>query len=224
MANGMKLPALPDPLQFKRFAIIAAATALAYFLVGWLSLFLENRTGVLTAVWPVAGIAAAAAVRFRLAGVAGVFLGSLAMNWGHAGQGSLPYMALGAALGAWMVFWITGKLGSGVFSFGSVKDVGRFCLMAIPVGTLVSAMVCAAGLTSFSALSQEQFWPALWSLWSADMVGAILLAPLLLSTNLYDWRVQRKVFKLEWVAVLLASLLVCWLMFGSGGQQTWEIG
>lgn len=219
----MTFPPLPDSQQFKRFSLQVAATALAYLLVGRLSLFLESHFHVLSAVWLATGIAAAAAVRFRLAGVAGVLIGSLGAHWGYASDGALPYLAFGAAAGAWIFFLITDRLGSAGFSFGSVRDIGRFCLLAIPAGSLVPAIAGTAALIKFNAMPPEQFWPGLWSLWSANLVGAILLAPVLLAANRNDWRVQHKALQGEWQSLLLVAGLVCWLVI-AGGEQAHEIG
>lgn len=220
----MKFPALPDPRQLKRFAALALATSLAYFLVGRTSLYVDSYFGVTSAVWLAAGISAAAAVRFRHAGIAGVFIGSLAANWGYANPDVLFYTALGAALGAAVFHWLTGKLDSGAFLFDSVRNIGRFCLLAIPAGTLVSALVGAAALARANALPPEQFGLVLWSLWSTSLTGAIMLAPMLLSANRYDWRMQREAFKLEWVAALLASLLVCGFLLGAAAQSARGVG
>jgi diguanylate cyclase (GGDEF)-like protein len=220
----MNSPVLPELRQLRRFALAVCATTLLYFAIGQLSFYFEDRIGALSAAWLPAGVAAAAAVRLRLAGVAGVFFGSLAVNWGHASQEALPYLALGAALGAWVFFWITDKLAKDVFSFASIRSIGRFSLLAIPAGTVVSAIVGAIVMIRAEALPQDQFWLALWSTWSADMVGAILLAPVLLSANLYDWRAQRRVFHLEWMALLLAGVLVAWLIVGIASYQTRDIG
>jgi diguanylate cyclase (GGDEF)-like protein len=222
--NDMNYPPLPDSSQLRRFALVVLAVALAYFLVGRLALYLGSHIDVMSAIWPAAGVAAAAAVRFRWPAVAGVFFGALATNWGHASQDVLPYLALGAALGAWIFFWLPEKLGGRPFSFNSVRGIARFCLLGLPVGTAVSALVGAGALLNFNDLPQEQYWLVLWSLWSANLAGAILVAPVLLSANLYDWRVQREAFRLEWAAVVLASLLMVWLMLGTGSQQAWKIG
>jgi diguanylate cyclase (GGDEF)-like protein len=219
----MNLPALPDAAQFRRFALLAAATGLAYSLVGWLSLYLQSHIPMMSAVWPAAGVAAAAAVRFRWAGVAGVFIGALATGWGYASLDALPYLALGAALGAWIFFWLPERLGSKNFSVGSIQDIWRYCFLAIPSGTVVSALVGTLALVRFEALPREQFWLTLWSQWSTAWIGAILLAPVLLSARRYDWRMQRKTLRLEWALVGLASLLVIWLILGSPISEAQEI-
>lgn len=219
----MSLSARLDAGRIRRFALLALGTALAYFALGRLGFHLGGRFDAMSAVWLASGVGAAAAIRFGPAGIAGVFLGALAAGWGHAGFAVLPYLALGEAVGATVVFWIASRPGR-VLSFGSVSDIGRFCLLAVPAGTLASALVAAAAGIKFGSLPQEQFWPGLWALWSSGLSGAILLAPVLLTANPYDWRVQRRVFRLEWAAVAAASLLVIWLLLGTGSQQAWKIG
>lgn len=220
----MKFPTLPDSSQTRRFVLLAAGTALAYFVVGRLSLFLDVHVSALSSVWLASGIAAAAAVRFRLAGVVGVLAGSLAAHFGYTSGGALAYLAFGSAAGAWIVFLLTDRLGSGGLSFGSVRDIGRFCLLALPAGALVPAIAGAAALVKFDTLPPDQLVLSLWSLWTAGFTGAILLAPVLLSANRYDWRLQHKVYPPEWLAMLLSSLLVIWLMLGVGNYETREIG
>jgi diguanylate cyclase (GGDEF)-like protein len=220
----MNALALTDFAQVKRFAALALASALAYFVVGRLSLIAEGYIDALSAVWLASGIAAAAAVRWRLAGVAGVFIGAFATGLGHANPSALAFLALGSGAGAWVFYWLTDKLGSGFFSFSSIRDIARFCLLAIPAGTLVSGTVGATSLLRFEALPQEQFWLALWSLWSAELVGAILLAPVLLAANSSDWRMQHRIFTSERLALFLVSVLVCLLVIGPAGLETREIG
>lgn len=220
----MKFPTPPDPVQAKRFVLLALGTAVAYFVVARLTLFLDDHVSALSSVWLATGIAAAAAVRFRLAGVVGVLAGSLVAHLGHTSEAALFYVAFGSAAGAWIFFLLTDRLGSGVLSFGSIRDIGRFCLLALPAGALVAAIAGAAALVKSNALPSEQLVLAVWSLWAAGFTGAILLAPVLLAANRYDWIVQHRVYQTERLALLLASLLVIWMMFGVGGYQTREIG
>jgi diguanylate cyclase (GGDEF)-like protein len=212
-----------DLSRIKHFVLTALATAFAYFVVGRLGFHLEGRIDVLAVVWFAAGISAAAAARFGFAGVAGVLLGAFAVNWGHSSPDALPYLALGEAAGAGVIYWVT-RLSGGALSFGSVRDIGRFCLLAIPAGTAVSATLAALVQIKFNAMPQGQFWLGVWSLWSTNMAGAILLAPVLLTANFFDWRIQRMVFRLEWMAVAIASATVAWLLLGSGSEQAWRIG
>ena len=219
----MALFPLNDFSRVKDFGLAVLATALGYFAVGRLDLFLQGHFEVISVIWLAAGVSAAAAARLGLPGVAGVFVGAYAANWGQASPDVLFYLALGSALGAWVVFWIVKMPGRGL-SFGSVRDIGRFCLLAIPAGTAVSALAAAGVLVKFNALPQGQFWLGVWSHWSTELSGAILVAPVLLTANLFDWRIQRVVFRVEWAAVAAAILLVAWLLLGSGSEQGWRIG
>lgn len=219
----MTFSGLQDTEKIRRFGLLVLAAALAYAVAGQLGHYLESRFDVMSIVWLAAGVSTAAAVRFGLAGVAGVFLGAFAANWGHASHVLLPYLALGEALGAAIIYWIVGRSGREL-SFGSVSDIGRFCLLAIPAATLVSAFVATTARIKFDFLPQEQLLLELWSSWSSSLAGAILLGPVLLAANPYDWRAQRNVFRMEWAAVAAASLLVMWLMTGTDNQQAWKIG
>lgn len=224
LANNMNFSALMDFSHVRRFALSAAATALVYFLVSLLERHLSVYVDALSAITLATGVAAAAAVRFRWAGMAGVFAGALAANWGVVSAEALPYVAAAAAAGAWLFFWLPEKLGSRPLSFNAIQDVARFCLLGFLVGTFVSTLLSVGALFKFNGLPQEQFWLVLWLEWSAGMIGAILLAPVLLSANFYDWRVQRKLCRLEWIAVVAGILFVGWLMLGTGRQEAWKIG
>lgn len=214
----------PQLHQTRHFLLVAVATAVAYFLAGFLGIKISAYVGVVSVFWPAAGVAAAAAVRFGMAGVVGVFLGALAADYGQVSVQALPAMAGGAALGAWVVYRLSSEFSGGNFLFGSVPCVARFFLLAIPAGAGVSALIGVTSLLFLNGLPQEQYWLALWSWWSGDLTGAVVLAPVLLTANLSDWRVERHVFRLEWVLVALGVVLMVWLLFGQNGNQVGELG
>lgn len=213
-----------QPHRIGYFVLVVLASAAAYYLTGYLGLKISAYIGVVSIFWPAAGVAVAVAVRFGMAGVAGVFLGSLATNYGQVNIQVLPVMAIGAALGAWVVYRASIKISTGKFLFGSIPCVARFFLLAIPAGAGVSALIGATGLLYLNGLPQDQYWLALWGWWSGDLVGAIVLAPVLLTANPSDWRIERHVFKLEWAAVALAIVLMVWLLFNPPTSQPGELG
>lgn len=225
MIQATKLFMLRNRSQAWRFALVAMATALAYFLVENLGLLLADKTGPVSSIWfPAAGVAAAAAIRFRWPAVTGVLLGSLAANWGHVSPDVLPYLSFGAALGAWLIFWIPEKTLSQPFSFGSMRNIAHCCLIAVPVGATASALVGALGLMEAGSLGVDRFWSVLWSMAAANLTGTLLLAPVLLSANIHDWRMHRHVLRVEWLAMVVATCLIGFLMLGGASHQTWEIG
>ncbi len=221
----MNFPAIPGPTELRRFFLVALFVSLACFLVGRVSLLMAGTfDNVVNVWWPASGIAAAAAIRYRGAAVPGVLLGSLAASWGVVPNDVFPFLGIGAALGAWIIYWLPEKLGAESFSFGSIRSVAGYCLVGMPVGTAVSALVITVALQWTNGLAQGQYWSTLWSLWLNQMTGAILLAPVLLAANIHDWRIHREVFKLEWLGVVLTTMAVGYLTLGAGNHQSWEIG
>lgn len=206
------------------FILVVLATAVAYFLAGFLGIKISAYVGVVSVFWPAAGVAAAVAVRFGMAGVAGVFLGALAADYDQVSVQALPAMAVGAALGAWVVYRVSFQFSRNNFLFGSIPCVASFFLLAIPAGAGVSALIGTTSLLYLDGLPQDQYWLALWSWWSGDLTGAIILAPVLLTMNLTDWRVERHVFRLEWALVALSIVLMVWLLFNLNASQSGELG
>lgn len=215
----------PQLHQIRRVALAALATAAAYYLAGALGHHIGTYVGgIVSVIWPAAGVAAAAAVRFGYAGVLGVFLGALAVVYGQVDSPVAPVIGFGAALGAWVVYRFSDKYSVGDFLFGSIPCVVRFFLLGIPIGGLTSALIGTASLLYSGQITQEQYGQALWAWWSGDLLGAVILAPLLLTANLSGWRLERKVFKLEWALVSLATVFMAWLLFNRENRQLGELG
>jgi diguanylate cyclase (GGDEF)-like protein len=164
--------------------------------------------GAVSAVWPAAGVAAAAAIRFRLAGLLGVFLGAWLSNMPVVPQPALPYVAFGATFGAWLMAWIPRKVGASDLTLDSIGDVARFGLLGLPIGAAVSALFGSIALVKFGGLAEGDFLRVLWFWWSGDWLGAILLAPVLLTANARSWVSVARAPKVEWAAAAVASVFV----------------
>ena len=217
----MKLPALPTASQTKRFLFRVLATAAAYFLAAHLGLYLSAMVnGAISAIWPAAGVAAAASVRFRLPGLLGVFAGAYFANSGVVPDQALPYVTLGVTLGAWLMSWIPRRFGASDLSLVSIGDIARFCLLGLPIGAAVSALVGASAILYFGGMESGDFLRALWFWWSGDWVGAILLAPVLLTANSTSWVTGARASWLEWVVAAAAAVVVgIMLLQGEDGQS-----
>lgn len=165
----MEMPTLPSLSQARRFLYRVLATAAAYYVAAHLGLYLSAMiNGAVSAIWPAAGIAAAASVRFRLAGVVGVFAGTYAGNWGVVPDQAHVYVAAGATLGAWLMAWIPRRIGASDLSLESIGDIARLCLLGMPVGAAVSALVGTTAILHFGGMEQGDFLQALWYWWSGD--------------------------------------------------------
>jgi len=205
--------AQPAFAEVRRVALIIGLTALAYALAGWVSLRIAAYVAnVVAAVWLAAGIGAMASLRFGLAGVAGVLLGSFAVN----SQILPPETALGLALGAAAEAAVIGYLPRYLPPFSSTLDyvssVAKFALVAAPLGCAVSALAGGLSLSYFSALQAGLTWQALGVWWLGDLLGVYLIAPLLLTASRWDLLPTNKGARLEGLVLVLCMLLLTRVM------------
>ncbi len=200
---------LSGPAAIGRFALITALVALAYAAAGWLSLKLfVYVAGAVAAVWLAAGVGAAASLRYGWAGVAGVFLGSFALN---SQIQLLPQEdALRLALGAMASAWIMGALPRALQPFSATLDyvssVGKFTLVAAPLGCAVSALAGVLSLHFFAGLPAGQVLQSLWVWGLGDLLGVFLVAPLALTASRWDWLPTDRSARLEALVLVLVML------------------
>jgi signal transduction histidine kinase len=188
----------------------AALVAAAYVVAGRLGQILAIPPGNVTAVWPPSGIALAAVLLAGRPGLAGVALGSLAVNlWAFARQGAggqalWVATAAGMAVGAAIQASGGARLVRGAVDpdlpLARVPDVFRFvalgallaCVAAPTVGT---SALCLSGLVAW-----RDYPVTWWTWWLGDTVGVILFAPLIIAGPAW-WRARDRAH----FAPLLAS-------------------
>ncbi len=203
-----RLP-LPAAAAIRRFVLIAAATALAYALAAWLSLRLTAYLAdAVAAIWLAAGIGAMASLRFGVAGVVGVLLGSLAIN-----SQILPFenalrFALGAAAGAAIMGFLPHRLQPFSATLDFVSSVAKFVLVAAPLGCAVSALTGVLTLYFHGDLSASLVLRGLWVWWLGDLLGVVLIAPLLLTGSRWDLLPTSTGARLEGLVLVLGMLVL----------------
>jgi len=201
-----RLP-LPGFAEVGRFALIAGLTALAYALAGRLSLKLAAylADGAAT-VWLAAGVGAVASLRFGAAGVAGVALGSLAINSQVLPPDAAFRFALGAAAEAWIIGYLPRYLQPFSATLDHVSSVAKFALVAAPLGCALSALTGMLSLHFFADLPAGAVLRGLWVGWLGDLLGVYLVAPLLLTAARWDWLPTNRGARLEGLALVLGML------------------
>jgi len=204
---------LPGTAAVGRFALIAGLTALAYALAGWLSLKLSTYVAdTVAAIWLAAGIGAMASLRFGAAGVVGVFLGSLAINSHILPLEDAARSALGAAAGAWIMGYLPRYLQPFSSSLDYVSSVAKFALVAAPLGCAVSALTGVLSLHYFSDLPAAMVLQGLWVWWLGDLLGVLLIAPLLLTAARWDLMPRGRGARLEALVLVLGMLALTLVM------------
>jgi integral membrane sensor domain MASE1 len=209
------LPRLPLPAlaEVRRFALIAGVTALAYALAGWLSLKIAAYVaGVVAAVGLAAGVGAMASLRFGMAGVVGVLLGSFAVNSQLLAPDDAFRFALGAAAGAWIIGYLPRHLQPFSHTLDYVSSVAKFALVAAPLGCAVSALSGVSSLYFFGDLPAGMVLRSLWVGWLGDLLGVYLIAPLLLTASRWDLLPTNTGARLEGLVLVLSMVALTLLM------------
>ncbi len=204
---------MPTPATARRFVLIAVLTALLYALAGWVSIeFAGYMASVVSVVWLAAGIGAAASLRFGLAGVAGVLLGSFLVYSQFLAPNAALGLALGATAGAAVMGYLPRRLQPFSLTLDYVSSVAKFALVAAPLGCAVSALAGVASLHFLDGLPADLAATVLWVGWLGDLLGVYLIAPLLLTATRWDLLPTHRGARLEALVLVLGMLLLTRLM------------
>ena len=168
--------------QHLRNATVILAVAATYFLTAKLGLKLAFFAQQVTPVWPPTGIALAALILFGFRVWPGITIGAFLAN---ATADEPVLVALGIAAGntleALVAVWLLRAVTGFSPSFGRLRDVLAFVIVAALMSTTVSATIgvtslCAGGVQPWA--SYGTLW---WVWWLGDAGGALIVAPLILT-------------------------------------------
>ncbi len=176
------------PTRYSTF-VISLVVAVAYAALGLLTLRLAQMTGLASPVWPSAGVAFAAALRWRWRAIPGIFLGSIAANvfsLSLAGVAISQAWSTAAAVGIGAVLGATAGATLVNRFVGPVQrlDTPRAVVLTLTLGGLVATTIAptigvAAQLaTGLLTTDQTAFGWLTW--WVGDSIGVIVVAPLIL--------------------------------------------
>jgi PAS domain S-box-containing protein len=204
------------------------AVGVLYFVTGKLGLLLALPPGVATAVWPPSGIALAATLLWGYPVWPGIWLGSFLVNIGTlfdgagvlstvASLGVVSGIATGSTLQAILAAFLIRQVIGSADPFLKAGDVAQFvglvmgsCLVASLFGTTSLAM------GGYIALSD---YPVTWlTWWLGDLIGILLIAPLLLVGRRELWTRWEPRRLLEALVLLVWFFVVVRMVFA--GQIT----
>ena len=173
---------MPHSLQsWTRKQLIVAIGLLAalYLLTGRAGLSLYITEVKATLVWAPTGISIAALLLFGIRLWPGIFIGALLTNLSMSNPATAIPVALGNTAEALAAYALLRALGYHQRPFDGVRQVLAFFAVAALAAPAISATVGAATLVA-GGLAPEFMFTSLWRLWWAgDMMGALLLTPLL---------------------------------------------
>ncbi|MEP4473567.1 MAG: MASE1 domain-containing protein, partial [Lentilitoribacter sp.] len=156
----------------------------AYTVFSWLGYFLVMPPGIVSVMWPSAGIALAFVYVFGSRIAAGVFLGSFlthALRYGIPDAESFSTVlsiALGATLHAVIGGYLIRKFSDAQLHSGNLRDILLFVLWGGIFACLISALIGTFSIDRIANFSPADFWLQLGTWWLGDTLGVIMFAPI----------------------------------------------
>src|SRR5438876_12183935 len=196
-----------------RWSARALALAAAYFVVAEIGLRYATIGPSISPVWPPTGLAVAALVLLGPGYWPAILVGAFLAN----AATSIPVLAAAgiacgnateAALAAYLLRSRAGRHRA----LDDLLGVRTLVGVAAPLGALASATVGVTTLWLARVVSGAGVWSALSLWWAGDYLGALVVAPVLL-TWLPDVRIGRRT-ALELSLVVAGAVLATMAMFG----------
>jgi len=198
--------------------VMVAALAVVYLIAAKLGLMLAFVQASATVVWPPTGIALAAFLVFGYRVWPGIFVGAFLANVMTEGAVATSLgIAVGNTLEGVTGAYLVNRFAGGTHAFDRPQDVFRFAVLAGTISTMVSATVGVASL-SLRGFATWADYRAVWSVWwLGDVVGALLLAPLLVL-----WVTNPRVHWKRGRAYEAACLVLCLVVIGQAVFGGWN--
>jgi signal transduction histidine kinase len=203
----------------RRLLFVARVTVLAliYAVVAHLGLGVEAMGGLATLVWPPTGVALAALVVFGVGLWPGVAVGALVANLSAgAPAGVAAGISVGNTLEAVLGATVVARTVGFERGLGTLRSVASLVLASLG-STLVSATVGVGSMLVGHVIGEDLLASTWLSWWLGDLIGALIVAPLLLNLSVPggDW-LRGKELEAAALALLLATTVT--LVFGHGAQ------
>ncbi len=217
------MPATLNPVAFMNpqplWRIIAGngLLAVAYFLAARLGLALAFAQAQVSPIWPPTGLALAALIRFGPGWWPGIFLGAFTANF-LAAEPLLTAVgvAAGNTLEALAGAWLLRRGGKFRDDFGRIRDVWHFIGFAALLAPVISATVGGLSLGLGGVMPWGDFVHNWQTWWLGDALGALIVAPVLLTWSRRKPLPIRPLMLLEAAALGSSVVAVSWFAFSGG--------
>jgi len=171
-----------------------AGLAIAYFAAAEIARWLSLAGGAAVPIWPAAGIALAGLLAFGPRCWPGIWIGAFASDVLHrtlagGGEFAIGIAILPAVIAAAVTlqgvagWWLTRSLMNRPLPLAAPGDVLRFLLLAGPVSCLVAASLACSAQFFLGGLATAGLQVRWFDWWASDVIGVLLVAPLLLAVR-----------------------------------------
>jgi diguanylate cyclase (GGDEF)-like protein len=201
----------PERRSRSRYLASLALLSLAYFAAAKLGLRLAYLNPSATAVWPPAGIALGALLVLGYRMWPAIALGAFVANVTTAGSLATSLgISVGNTAEALAGTWLVNRFANGRHAMERPKDILMFALLAAGASTIISASVGVTSLSLGGFLEAGTYREVGLTWWLGDLVGDVLVAPLILV-----WSTEAT---LHWTPAQVAEAALLLLAVVVGGQ------
>jgi PAS domain S-box-containing protein len=142
----------------------------------------------ITTVWAPTGIAIATLLLCGTRLWPAIWLGAFAANAGtSAPLWTAAILATGNTLEAVAAVWTLRRVPRFAPTLERVGDVIAFLIVAVAASPIVSASIGVGTLCAAGAQSWDRFGPLWWNWWFGDALGAVIVAPAILTVAQHRW-------------------------------------
>jgi signal transduction histidine kinase len=216
------LPRLNFATNRLRYVLAIAALAIVYVVAARAGLMMDAVAGFATLVWPPSGLALAALLIFGKRLWPGVFIGAFAANLL---TGAPVLVAVGIATGntleAVLAVYALRRIPEFEIALERVVDVIGLIVLAAGLSTMAAATIGVTSLYLGGIVSLPQYAETWRAWWLGDLIGDLVVAPLLLvwasAPRLLVTRRHLLEASALGVSVIAASLLI---FAGAPGRGT----
>ena len=201
-------------------AVSIAILTVVYIAAGKFGLSLAFVHTNATAVWPPTGIALAALLLLGSRVWPAIFIGAFVVNITTAGSIATSIgIAFGNTIEGLVGAYLVNRFAGGPHVFSRAQDIFKFTFLAAILSTTLSATVGVTSLALTGYASWENFGPIWTTWWVGDMVGDLIIAPLLILW----WRNPRPRWNrdqaIEALILLIVLVAVSEAVFGNWYQS-----
>jgi integral membrane sensor domain MASE1 len=198
------------------YLIKAVLIFAVYFATARLGLSLDAVSGFATVVWPPTGIALAAIFILGYRFWPAIMLGAFLVNYS---TGAPALVALGIGIGntseAILGSYILKRFVYFQTSIERLRDAIGLVALAAPISTAVSATIGTTSLLLGGVIVSSAYAETWSAWWLGDMLGALVVAPLLIvwGTNRFQNLNRKKI--IEVVALFFLLIFMSFVVFGN---------
>jgi signal transduction histidine kinase len=199
-----------------RYALAIAVLASVYLVAARAGLMVDAVAGFASLVWPPSGLALAALLLFGKRLWPGVLLGAFLANLL---TGAPALVALGIAVGntleAVLAAYALRRIPGFEVSLERVVDVVGLIVFAALLSTMVAATIGVTSLYLGGIVSSAQYAHAWRAWWLGDLIGDLLVAPLLLVWTGAPRHLPSSKRQLEALALGVSVIVISVVIFGA---------